>query len=126
MGPTHKVQQRAAMICTGDYRHTSSVTAMMAALCWDTLESRRQQSKAVMMYRVINSLVDVRAQHILIPAGVHTRGHANRYLQPFTCVNAYKYSFFPSGIRLWNSLPEEVVSAPSLEIFKTTMGVLHK
>ena len=110
-------QWRAARFCTGDYHHTSSVTAMMAALCWDTLESRRQKTKAVMMYRVNNSLVDFPTH----TAGVHTR-----YLQPFTCVNAYKYSVFPSRIRLWNSLPGEVVSAPSLEIFKTRMGVLHE
>jgi hypothetical protein len=119
-------QRRAARFCTGDYRHTSSVTAMMEALSWDTLEARRQQTKAVMMYRVINSLVDIRAHHILIPAGVHTRGHANKYLQPFTSVNSYKYSFFPSGIRLWNSLPEVVMTAPSLEVFKTRMGALHE
>ncbi|KAH3733263.1 hypothetical protein DPMN_039688 [Dreissena polymorpha] len=55
-----------------------------------------------MMYRVINNLVDIRAQHILIPTGVHTWGHANRYLQPFTSVNSYMFSFFPSRIRLWN------------------------
>ncbi|KAH3887499.1 hypothetical protein DPMN_011516 [Dreissena polymorpha] len=79
-----------------------------------------------MMYRVINNLVDIRAQHILIPTGVPTRDHANRYLQPFTSVNSYKFSLFPSGIRLWNSLPEEGMSAPSLEVFQTRMGALHE
>ncbi|KAH3857260.1 hypothetical protein DPMN_099866 [Dreissena polymorpha] len=77
-----------------------------------------------MIYRVINNLVDIRAKHILIPTKVHTRGHANIYLQPLTSVNSYKFSF-PSGILLWNSLLEEVMSAPSLEVFQTRMGVLH-
>ncbi|KAH3862054.1 hypothetical protein DPMN_025011 [Dreissena polymorpha] len=79
-----------------------------------------------MMYRVIKNLVDIRAHHILIPTGVHTRGHANRYLKPFTSVNAYKFSSFSSGIRLWNSLPDGVMSAPSLEVFQTRMGALHE
>ena len=120
-----QVQRRAARFTTGDYRHTSSVTAMMKQLDWETLQARRQQSKAVMMYRVINNLVEVRAQGILVPAGVHTRGHGNRYQQPFTRVECYKASFFPSGIKLWNSLPENVVTAPSLDVFKTRMGALQ-
>ncbi|KAH3853371.1 hypothetical protein DPMN_095893 [Dreissena polymorpha] len=53
-----------------------------------------------MMYRVINNLVDIRAQHILIPTGVHTRGHANRYLQPFTSVNLL--------LPLWNPTLEQL------------------
>ncbi|XP_060607677.1 uncharacterized protein LOC132759834 [Ruditapes philippinarum] len=88
-------QLRAARFCTGDYRYTSSVTAMMEALSWDTLEARRQQTKAVMMYRVIISLVDIRAHHILIPAGVHTRGHANRYRELCEIRPRALYSFDP-------------------------------
>ena len=120
-----QVQRRAARFTTGDYRNTSSVTAMMKQLDWEPLHARRQQSKAVMMYRVVNNLLDVKAQGVLIPAGVHTRGHGNRYHQPFTRVEAYKASFFPSGIRLWNGLPEAVVTAPSIEVFKTRLGALH-
>ena len=53
--------------------------------------------------------------------GTHTRGHASRFLQPFTTVNSYRDSFFPSGIRLWNSLPVSLIDAPSLEVFQTRM-----
>ncbi|KAH3863342.1 hypothetical protein DPMN_026327 [Dreissena polymorpha] len=52
--------------------------------------------------RIINNLVDINARSVLIPAGVHTRGHANCYIVPLTTVNAYLYqfSFFPTRIRL--------------------------
>ncbi|XP_052269835.1 uncharacterized protein LOC127871151 [Dreissena polymorpha] len=118
-----KVQRRAARFCTGHFKQASSVTAMMKRLEWDTLEARRQHSKAVMMFSFVNNLVDIQSQHILLPAGVHTRGHSNRFLVPFASVNAYNYSFFPSGIRIWYSLPEATIMAPSLDVFKTRMDI---
>ncbi|KAH3814622.1 hypothetical protein DPMN_143127 [Dreissena polymorpha] len=82
-------------------------------------------AKVVVMYRIVNNLVDINARSVLIPAGVHTRGHANRYIVPFTTVNAYQFSFFPTGIRLWNGFPEHVVTSPSIDVFKTMMGELY-
>ena len=38
------VQRRAARFVTGDYRYTSSVTAMTKNLSWETLRHRRQQA----------------------------------------------------------------------------------
>ncbi|KAH3858666.1 hypothetical protein DPMN_101534 [Dreissena polymorpha] len=78
-----------------------------------------------MMFRIINNLVEIQSKHILLSAGAHTRGHANRFLVPFASVNVYKYSFFPSGIRIWNSLPEATFMAPSLDVFKTMMDILR-
>ncbi|KAH3894221.1 hypothetical protein DPMN_018377 [Dreissena polymorpha] len=37
---------------------------MMKRLDWDTLEARRQHSKAIMMFRIVNNLVDIQSQHI--------------------------------------------------------------
>ena len=116
------VQRRAARFCHGDYHRTSSVTAMLQDLQWPDLQTRRQQAKTVMMYKIINHLVEVDSKTILIPAGVHTRGHAEKFLTPFCNVNAYKYSFYPSSIHLWNSLPADVTKAPSVDVFKTLIG----
>ena len=33
--------------------------------------------------------------------------------------NYFKYSYFPHTVVLWNSLPQAVVSSPTLEAFKT-------
>ena len=95
---------------------------MIEDLGWEKLEARRQQLKAAMLYRIINHLVYIQATSLLIPAGTHTRGHANRFLAPFGSVNTFKYSFYPSSIRLWNSLRAEVISALSLDGFKTRIG----
>ena len=39
--------------------------------------------------------------------------------QPFAHTNSYLYSFVPHAISVWNSLPQELVTAPSLQAFKT-------
>ncbi|KAH3793361.1 hypothetical protein DPMN_146869 [Dreissena polymorpha] len=55
------------------------------------LESRSLTAKVVIMNRIVNNLVDINARTVLIPTGVHTRGHAKRYIVPFTTVNAYPF-----------------------------------
>ena len=117
------VQRRAARICHLDYRRTSSVTAMMENLGWEQLQTRRQQAKTIMIYRIVNQRVDIQAASLLIPTGTHTRGHANRFLVPYCSINAYKNPFYPSSIRLWNSLPAELTTSPSLDVFKVRIGV---
>ena len=116
------VQRRAARFCQNDYRRTSSVTSMIQNLGWEELQYRREQCKTVMMYRIINNLVDIPAEKYLTHSGTSTRGHETRFLVPYCSVNAYKSSFFPSTIRLWNSLPATAVTAPSLDAFKSCIG----
>ena len=49
--------------------------------------------------------------------GYHLRNRAN-IDQPGARVNLYANSFYPSTIRLWNDLPIETKSLPSIEAFK--------
>ena len=114
------VQRRAARFVTNDYNYTSSITAMMRALEWESLQQRRQEAKAVMMYRIVNSLVDIPPQHHLHQQGTAvTRGHQSRFMVPYSRTDTHRTAFFPSAIRLWNQLPESLVNASSLDVFKT-------
>ena len=61
------VQRRTARFVKGDCSRTSSVTAMLADLEWNTLQQRRMQSKTVMLYRVIYQLVSIPVTPFLIP-----------------------------------------------------------
>jgi hypothetical protein len=36
-----------------------AVTAMLSELSWETLEQRRAKTRAVLMYKIINNLVDI-------------------------------------------------------------------
>ena len=109
------VQRRAARFVTGDYRTTSSVSEIITDLGWETLLQRRTQAKLVMMYRITHSIIDIQAPQLLHPAARNTRGHSMRFVVPYCRIDAYRCSFFPSGIRLWN---QPIVTAPTLEIFK--------
>ena len=56
---------------------------------------------------------------ILIPTPVTaTRGVNMQFLVPQMSVNVHMYSFPPSTTRIWNHLPQQAVSAPSLETYK--------
>ena len=110
------VQRRYARFIFHDYRTTSSVTAMLDQLQWSSLEERRAQAKADMMYRIVNGLVDIPIS--LFSPTLTMRGHTQKYLIPFARIDIYRHSFFPDGIRLWNALPQHVVDSTSLESFR--------
>ena len=109
-------QRRAARMVYSDYQRTSSVTTMLTQLGWPTLQARRTQAKAVMMYRVVNQLIEIPST-ILVPI-ISTRGNNNSYLIPFARTSVYQKSFFPDGIRIWNMLPSEAVACQSVDCFK--------
>ena len=111
------VQRRAARMVFSDYRTTSSVSAMINQLNWPTLQERRAQAKATMMYRIVYQMIDIPST-ILVPT-ISPRGNNITFLVPFARTLTYQKSFFPDGIRIWNSLPSEAVSKTSIDSFKS-------
>jgi len=82
---------------------------MVQQLGWNTLEVRRNQARAVMMYRIVNGLIAIPASLYLAPNTQNTRGHGCKFRITAGCVDAFNYSLFPTTIRIWNQLPAEVV-----------------
>ena len=111
------VQRRAARFILNNYSHESSVTAMLNTLEWDSLKVRRTRAKAIMIYKVIYKLVAIPSSS-LISNKVTTRGHQFKYIQPHARTGVYQSSFFPSSIRIWNSLPQTLLLRPTLDSFK--------
>jgi len=70
-----------------------------------------------MLYKIIHHLVDIDADS-LPPPRPSTRGHPKRFLQLQERIDAYSYSFFPSNIKLWNSLLTDDVNISDLNQFK--------
>ena len=97
----------------------ASVSEMSNKLDFKTLTEKRNKSKLILFYKVLNNSVDIDTSNILYPRlTVHdTRGHHLSFLPLTTRVNSYHNSFFPSAIRNWNNLPEYVINATSLEHF---------
>ena len=97
---------------------------MLDKLQWPTLKDRRQHLIASMMYKIIYNLIDIEASLYLTPTTSATRGHSSRYLYIQARINAYHHSFIPSAVRIWNGLPVHLVTATSLEQFKTLINQL--
>ena len=76
-----------------------------------------------MMYKIVNGLVAVPAVDYLTPKQRSTRH--NNSLAFNTCVGApscfYEF-YFPRTVLLWNGLPDQVVTSPTLEAFKVGLS----
>ena len=118
------IQRRAARYVMKRYGRTESVTDMLEELGWETLEQRRAKARVVMAYRIVNGLVCV-SDRQMIPTTGKTRGHSKKFRQISTKTNYHKHSFFPSSITLWNSLPDSLATAETIEIFRTRLKDFH-
>ena len=77
------VQCRTARFSTGDYRQESSVTAMLDNLQLESLQERRLGVWTFMMFRVVLSSGPLHSP------GQATRGHTQRFMQPFRHIKSH-------------------------------------
>ena len=103
------VQRRAARYVMNRYRNTSSVTSMLEHLEWECLEARRAKHQLTVFFKIVHGLVDIPATDYLTPASNRTRSqHSLKFRHIPTSSDYYKFSFFPSTVRHWNSLSANV------------------
>jgi hypothetical protein len=116
------VQRRAARYVCNDYhsRTPGCVTNMLSDLGWESLESRRRQSRLTMMFRIEKNLVDIPLNKYLQRSDARTRGN-HRFFQERISDNRYANSFFPRTAKEWNNLPSSVVAAPTQEAFRSLL-----
>ena len=114
------VQRRAVRFIVNDYSRSSSVTKMLQKLDIPTLEVRRAQARVTMMYRIVNSLIEIPdCMHLLQPRRSRSRRSNNHsYVVPFFRLVCHQKSFFPDTIRLWNFLPDHITDRIDLDTFK--------
>ena len=113
------VQRRYARFINNDFRRTSSVTPMLHELQWPTLRERRAQFKAVMMFRIVHGLIGIPPSYLATAPRMSQRGHSQKFIVPFARTDVFQHTFFPDAIRLWNSLPEDVVNCTSVDQFRS-------
>ena len=113
-----RVQRKAARFVCNDYSMYSRVTNMLNRMHWTTLQVRRENLRLIMIYKIVNNLVEIDIGNSLIKNNLPTRGHSNRFKQLFTRVNSFKHSFYPDAIKLWNKLPDTIINCTMLQNFK--------
>jgi len=102
----------------GDYHLTSSVAEMLNTLQWNSLNHRRNALRLQMMYKIIHQIVDLKLPEYIGYSHEIARGHDYKLTMPPTRIDAYKHSYFPATISLWNKLSnDETVNASTFQAF---------
>ena len=113
------VQRRAARFVYNKFSREIRVTPMLQDLKWVPLSERRARSKTTLMYKALHNLINIPTDHLKLTQS-HTRQHSNFYI-PFVRTDAHRSSFYPSTLRLWNTLPILTRTSPTLETFKSNL-----
>ena len=82
------------------------------------METHFKHLRLQMLYEIIHSSVNVSLPSYITHRTTHTKGSNLKFIQPDTAIDAYKYSIFPTSIRLWNNLPRDTISCNNLDSFK--------
>ena len=113
-----QVQRQSARFIMADFSGFSSIISMLIDLNIPSLEHRRQVSSITLLYKIVHNLIDISPVD-LIPVTSNTRGHDQRFHPIYARTNQYSNSFFPRSIRLWNSLPSDLIQLQSLQFLST-------
>ena len=123
-----KVQRSAARYVKGIYKYDASVMQMLNELQWESLESRRDQSRLIMLYNILKQNIYLPSEYIpefhsqISQYQLQTRScHMLRLAETFCNTDIYRYSFVPSSSRLWNSLPCHLIESTSTKSFKSVL-----
>ena len=108
------VQRQFARFALNKKDRYASVTKILSFIGWPSLQNRKIDAKLIMLYKIkiINNIVHVGLDDntLMLMTCHYTRAHL---MQPYTRVDPYKYSFIPSSIRLWNTLPRNIMNQES-------------
>lgn len=109
---------RRACVPYRDYKHRLEILGLKS------LEYRRISFDIIMCYKIINQLVDLNINDFFRFAVGQTRGHSKKLYYIGSCpkTDFRKYFFTIRVIKIWNSLSDEIVSAPNLAIFKARLS----
>jgi len=80
----------------------------------------------IMCYKMLHGLVDIDVSSFFALSDVlHTRGNCKKLSKPHS-VSARDGNMFSKRIvNIWNSLPDNVVSATSISSFKRRLACVH-
>ena len=119
------IQRRAAIICTGAYKHTE-LNALLTELGWNRLMDRAKHHKTTLFYKMSKGLCPTYLTNMIPPTAMNThqynlRNRNNRQI-PNTRLSIYAKSFIPSASKIWNTLPPSLRNTDSLSKFKNDLS----
>ena len=96
---------------------------MISSLNWTTLKTHIKILRLVLFYKILNNHVDLLLPDYIMNSARVTRGNDRKFILPPINIDAYKFSFYPNVISLWNNLPPEIANSPTSDDFKNSIIV---
>jgi len=96
---------------------------MLAMLGLERLELRRLRFDLLMCYKIVYNHVNINRDCFFTFATYpSTRGHSLKLALPDSIINARLHSFAVRIIPVWNNLPNDVVTAANIYLFKNRLS----
>ena len=83
-----------------------------------SLEHRRRRGDAIEVYKYLSGQYNVQSPALELNRDAITRGNSMKLTKTRSRLNIRGNYFSKRVVNLWNSLPEEVITAPSVDAFK--------
>ena len=88
-----------------------------------TLQYRRLRADIIEVYKIINNIDNIDRNKLFPPSNArNTRGHTVKIQKKYCRTNIRKHSFSQRIVDTWNSLPQEVIEATSVNSFKNRLN----
>ena len=105
-----------------------SINSLLSSLKWPSLQLHRESAHVILLYKIINHILQIPINYFPTPSPVITTRSRNdmKFLHYQPTIECFKYSFFPRTIPEWNRLPPDIVHADSLGSFKNLLYQYYK
>ena len=84
-----------------------------------TLQGRFNRGDVILTFQILKGLFNINSTDFFVYNFSRTRGHSLKIQGSTAKLNCRQHFFTERVVSLWNSLPENVISAPSLNSFKS-------
>ena len=112
------VQRRMTKLITGMKHKTYE--ERLGELNLMTLEQRHNRQDMLTFYNIINGNININLEGIIdMPENGTTRGNSRKIRPKHTRLEVRRNSYFNRIWKIWNKLPKEVVTAKSVNEFKS-------
>ena len=90
------------------------MTGILGQLKWESLKKRRKDNRLILLYKGLKGKARMPTDDLIPKTRRGRNQHSLAFQIPSASKDVYKYSFFPQTIRVWNDLPESLISSSVL------------
>jgi len=96
----------------------------LSVLRLESLELRRLKADLIMCFKTLKGFTNIISSEFFKRSTCNTRGHSMKLYYPDSTVLARQNFFSVRVVQVWNNLPNEVVSATCVSVFKSLLNLI--